>query len=100
MVRDAERETKKIIDEAKFQAERIKQKTEEELMEIYRSTYQEHLAEATYRSEKIVKAAKVKAEHELKNLPNLFDEQIEKVQEKARKNFESAVDFIFYEITS
>lgn len=100
MIRDAEREAREILDEAKFQAERIKRKTEEELMEVYRAAYKENLAEATYRSGKLVKEAREKAEHELKNIPNLFDRQIEEVQGKARKNFDSAVDFVFNEVTS
>ncbi len=100
MIRDAEREAEKIIDEAKFQAVRIKQKTDNELMEIYRETYKENLDEATNRSEKLVKEAREKAEHELKNIPISFEKQIEKIQEKARRNFSSAVDFIFNEITS
>ncbi len=100
MIRDAEKEAEKIIDEAKFQAARIKQKTDDELMEIYRATYKENLDEATNRSGKLVKEAREKAEHELKNIPNSFETQIGKIQRKAKKNFGSAVDFVFHEITS
>ncbi len=100
MIRDAEREAEKIIDEAKFQAARIKQKTDDELMEIYRATYKENLAEATKRSEKLIKDSRAKAEHELKNIPISFETQIEKIQEKARRNIGSAVEFVFNEVTS
>ena len=100
MIRDAEKEAEKIIDDAKFQADRIKQKTDDEIMDIYRATYKENLAEATKRSEKLIKDSRAKAEHELKNIPNSFEKQIVKIQRKAKKNFGSAVDFVFHEITS
>ncbi len=100
MIRDAEKEAGKIIADAKFQADRIKQKTDDEILAIYRTTYKENLEEAKKRSEKLIKDAREKAEHELKNIPNSFETQIGKIQRKAKKNFGSAVDFVFHEITS
>jgi vacuolar-type H+-ATPase subunit E/Vma4 len=100
MIREAERKAKEMLDEANFQAERIKRKTEEELMVVYRVAYKQNLAEATYKSKKLIDKAKEKAEHEVKHIVSSFDRQIAEIEEKARENFDSAVDFIFNQFTS
>lgn len=90
----------KILEEANIQAEKIKQEAEEKLVEVYRESYEEATAEAECRSVELVNEARGNAEREAKNILRTADRRIEEVQEKARKNFDTAVDFILNEFTS
>jgi len=100
MIRDVERETREILDQAKLQADMITKKTENNLPSVYRKAYEEAISEAKNKSVELIEETKKNAECLIKNILCTSKRQIERVQENARKNFDTAVDFIFNEITS
>ncbi len=100
MIRDVEREAKEILDQAKLQADMITQKTENNLPSVYRKAYEEAISEARNRSVELIEETKEKTESLAKNILGTSKGEIDRVQENARNNFDTAVDFIFNEITS
>ena len=99
-IRDVEGEAREILDQAKLQADMIINKTENNLPSVYREAYEESISEAKNRSLELIEKTKKNAERLLQNILSTSKKQIERVQGNDRKNFDSAVDFIFNLITS
>jgi vacuolar-type H+-ATPase subunit H len=99
-IRDVERETREILDQAKLQADTITKKAENNLPSVYRKAYEEAISEAKNRSVELIEETKKKTESLAKNILSTSKRQIEIVQETAKKYFDTAVDFIYNEITS
>jgi vacuolar-type H+-ATPase subunit H len=99
-IRGVEGEAREILDQAKLQADMIINKTENNLPSVYREAYEESISEAKNRSVELIGKTKKNAERLLQNILSTSKKQIERVQGNARKNFDSAVDFIFNLITS
>lgn len=99
-IRDVEREAKEILDRAKVQADMITKKAENSLPSVYRKAYEEAISEARNRSVELIEETKKKTESLAKSILSTSKRELDRVQENARKNFDTAVDFIFNEITS
>ncbi len=99
-IRDVEGEAREILEQAKLQADMIINKTENNLPSVYRKAYEESISEAKNRSVELIEKTKKNAERLLQNILSTSKIQIERIQGNNRKNFDSAVDFIFNLITS
>ena len=95
-----ERESGKIVDVAKTQAEDIRRKTEENLGAVYRKTFDQSIVEAKRGTAELVQKTKENVKREVNKILQTNQIQIEELQKKANKNFEKAVDFVVNEIVS
>lgn len=99
-IKDAEKEAQRIIDEANSQAEKIRIETERKVEDVYRSVYNETVAEARRKSLELEKKAKEKAEVEGESFLRNAEKQVKEVRTRAEKRFEEAVDTVLNEILS
>lgn len=102
MIIEKEREAGKILEEAKVQADRIKQETQEKAEEVFNKAYEQIIAEAKLKSielQKKAKEARARA-HEADAILRRAEEQIKEIQMRAKKKFEEAVNVALGEIIS
>ena len=95
-----ERESIKIVEDAKKQAEDIQRETEEKARVVYQQTYEQSITEVKRRIAELVKKTKEYAEREATKILETTQTQIEELQNQANKNFQKAVDFVVNEFVT
>jgi vacuolar-type H+-ATPase subunit H len=97
---DKEREADKIVQEAKAQAEKIRNGAQKRTETVYRKTYEQIVSKAERRSTELKKQVKESAEREAEIFLRDAKEQMQEIQTQAEKKFGEAVNTVLEEILS
>lgn len=88
-------ESKKIIEEANAQAEKIKKEASQKSLTAYNTVYNKILK----KGEKEAAELKIKKEkdtkHELEKTKSKSEKTAKEIEMKSKRNFEKAVDYVF-----
>ena len=100
IIREKQQEAKKIIDEANFKAEKIKQALLQKSGAINEEAYLTEIAQAEKRANELKSQSSLGIEGEIKHILSIAEQQAKKIEMKANANQEKAVyyvlDLLFY----
>lgn len=94
-IRSAEEEARKIVTEVQSKSEIIRKEAEDGLGEVFRTAYDEAIAEAERTSLELINKAKKDAESDSKIITEKVESQVEEVKKKARNRLGKAIDHAF-----
>ena len=97
-IKETSLEAKRILEEAKAQAERIKKEGEQKASSRYGEVYAATISQAEQKAIDLKRDVAKKAEHELKDTLCQAEQQVKEIEAKATKNFERAVNIVLDEI--
>lgn len=98
VVKDAEKEARRILDEANIQAEGIRREAKRKAEAAYEDAYEKAIAETKRKSGELKQKKMDEAELEAENFLHRAEEQIEEIRAKAEKRFDDAVNAVMNEI--
>lgn len=89
-------EAKRIIEDAKAQAEEMKEKAQQKSSKVYEITYNRFWEKATQEALELTREAARASEIEIEKIKSRSENAAKEIEEKAKKNFEEAVECALY----
>ena len=86
-------EAKRIIEDAKAQAEEMKEKAQQKSSKVYEITYNRYWEKASQEALKLTREAAKVTEIEIEKIKSSSKNAAKEIEEKAKKNFEEAVEY-------
>ena len=93
-IREKQLEAKAILEEAIAQAEKLKNQIEKEALNVYDEAYKKTLIQAEKKATDLKRQTAKDAENELAKLLSIAEDQAQRIEAKAKKNFKKAVDSV------
>jgi vacuolar-type H+-ATPase subunit H len=85
-------EAKRIIEDAKAQAEEMKEKAQQKSSKVYEITYNRFWEKANQEALELTREAARATEIEIEKIRSSSENAAKEIEEKAKKNFEEAVE--------
>ena len=99
-IKEVQQEAKKIIEEAKIKAEKIKESMLKDIATASEDAFNAEIAQAEKNAEQLVEKRKSDIKKEIQKILDAAEQQGKAIESKVKINYEKAVDFIVNMITN
>lgn len=98
LIRDAEQEARRLLDEANVRTEQTRRNAEAKAEEAYKKVYQDAVAEARRKFEELEKQAKESAEHDAQSFLQQAEKQVRRTRTKSEQKLDEAAQVVLDDI--